>query len=184
VFLAAGYLATAALAAAHLLSFHGPFAPGKLLAAARRPRHGSIWRGTGVFRRRSFLNAVAGALVVERRNRVAMLAALALGATVAALIVLRTPGHALLPPIMDGNRANPPEKFVAGGVCLVTVAALLSTIDRRRRAHCDRRQLRDLWLSLAMYAWTYDVMLNVCSMPEALISAFSPAGSSAFWPSA
>jgi hypothetical protein len=103
---------------------------------------------------------VAGALVVERRNRVAMLAALALGATVAALIVLRTPGHALLPPIMDGNRANPPEKCVAGGVCLVTVAALLSTIDRRRRTHCDRRQLRDLWLSLAMYAWTYDVMLN------------------------
>ena len=43
---------------------------------------------------------------------------------------------------------------------LVTVAALLSTIDRRRRAHWDRRQLRDLWLSLAMYAWTYDVMLN------------------------
>jgi hypothetical protein len=92
VFLAAGYLATAALAAAHLLSFHGPFAPGKLLAAGRRPRHGSIWRGTRVFRQRSFLNAVAGALVVERRNRVAMLAALALGATVAALIVLRTPG--------------------------------------------------------------------------------------------
>jgi hypothetical protein len=160
VFLAPGYLATAALAAAHLLSFHGPFAPGKLLAAGRRPRHGSIWRGTRVFRRRSFLNAVAGALVVERRNRVAMLAALVLGAIVAALIVLRTPGHALLAPIMDGKRANPPEKFVAGGVCLVTVAALLSTIDRRRRAHCDRRQLRDLWLSLAMYAWTYDVMLN------------------------
>lgn len=72
-------------------------------------------------------------------------------AIVAALAVRSTLGDAL-PPLMSGHQEVPLQKIIPGSLCLLAMIALCCTIARRT--------VLDLWLSLAMYAWACDVMLN------------------------
>jgi hypothetical protein len=151
--LAAGYLWTALLAAAHLLSFPGLF-PGLLPTGPQTTAW--LYYGWHVgFPTAVLLYATSGGAFVANRRRVLNLAALGVVAAVALVIVLCTAGHDLLPPVMKGDYELPLANLGAGGICLLAVLA----IGLLLRRHSGQTRL-DLWLAVAIYAWIGDVALS------------------------
>jgi two-component system, sensor histidine kinase and response regulator len=149
--LASGYLFTALLAAVHLLSFPGLFAPTGLLGAGMQTTAWLYMAWHAGFPLFVIGYVMAGGRRVNRGIDAAM-PAIVLGA-VAALTWLATAGHELLPPIMSGNRYTPVMLFVVGSVWLLSLAALALLWWRRRRS------VLDLWLSVVLCAWLCDVGL-------------------------
>jgi two-component system sensor histidine kinase/response regulator len=150
--LASGYLFTALLAAVHLLSFPGLFAPGGLLGAGMQTTAWLYMAWHAGFPLFVIGYVLTGKRGVHRAIDAAM-PAVVLGA-VAALTWLTTAGHELLPPIMSGNRYTPAMLFVVGSVWLLSLAALALLWWRRRRS------VLDLWLSVVLCAWLCDVGLS------------------------
>lgn len=155
--LAAGYLFTALMAVAHMLSFPGLFTPTGLLGAGDQT---TAW--LYMFWHTGFPLAVIGyALLKDRTDAtlarphraIALIGGL-VAAVVCAVTLLTTAGQDLLPRIMSGSVHTPAMAFVISSVWVVSVIAL--AVLWLRRPH----SVLDMWLSVVMCAWVFDVALS------------------------
>ena len=158
--LAAGYLFTAAATVAHALSFPGLFAPSGLLGATPQTTAWIYMFWHGGFA----LVVIAYALLRghpsdamplhQRRMRgsVALAATLAIGAAAAFTAWAVSSG---VPPIMQGNRYTPLLIVVVSTVWGLSLASLIVLWWRRRPF-----TVLDLWLTVVMCAWLFDVGLS------------------------
>lgn len=159
VVLAAGYLFTALLAAAHALSFPGLFAPTGLLGAGPQTTAWlyMFWHsGFPLFvLAYAFLKDAPDPTAVNRRTSQggAVVAAAIAGVIALAVLAvwLATSSKELLPAIMAGSHYTPIMKFVVAGVWVCSLLALAALW--RRRPH----SVLDLWLMVVLCAWLFDV---------------------------
>jgi signal transduction histidine kinase len=157
--LGAGYLFGALMAVAHALSFPGLFAPGGWISTGTQTTAWLyfLWHagfplyivGYAVFRR----DAQPSGSVTTASWRASLVGVALAAAPAAALILLATAGHELLPPIMAGDRDAPLKALVAAATWLFAVAGLV--LLWRRRPH----SVLDLWLMVVVWAWLADSAL-------------------------
>ena len=156
--LAAGYLFTAFMIVPHALTFPGVFSPTGLLGAGPQS---TAW--LYVFWHGAFPLAVIGYARLRRRESVDAAAsarsllpiALTITAVLAAAIcltALATAGSALLPAIMSGNRT--------GSYLILSIAWILSFIALLVVWFRKERSVLDLWLTVVMCAWIFDIALS------------------------
>jgi len=151
LFLACGFLFSAAMAVAHALSFPGLFAPAGLLPAVGPQSTAWIyflWHGGFA------LFVVGHAVFHDRPGRISpwvlILATLALAV---GLTVVTTVGHESLPALMNGDR-DAPAKIVVAALTWAMGLLALGLLWRHR----PRSQL-DLWLMVMLGIWIYDSAL-------------------------
>ncbi len=159
--LASAYLFTALVAALHLLTFPGLFAPTGLFGA--RPQSTAwlymFWHGGFP------LAVIAYALLKNSKTEKGQPSKLSVRANVLSGIVvavvlacafaaLASTGHALLPEIMDGNHYTSAYITVVSTVWLLSFLALATLWLQRPHA------VLDLWLMVVMCAWIFDVGLS------------------------
>jgi signal transduction histidine kinase len=159
--LASAYLYTALIAAFHLLTFPGLFAPTGLLGAGPQSTAWlyMFWHG-------GFPIAVIAYTLVRRSDgeptwlsRSPASAGVLLGVATASglacvFALTATAGHGYLPEIMQGNRYTPVMIAVVSTVWLSSFLAL--AVLWMRRPH----GLLDLWLMVVICAWIFDVGLS------------------------
>jgi signal transduction histidine kinase len=157
--LASGYLFSALMAVAHLLSFPGLFASGGLLGAGGQTTAWLYFLWHGVFPlcviayivlRDRAPAAAGGARAGTGVEVVASIAAVVV--VVSALVWLTAGGHDALPPIMQGNR-DAPAKVIVATACWTLSLLALAVLWQRRRS------LLDLWLMVVMCVWIFDIAL-------------------------
>lgn len=155
--LACGYLFTALVAIAHMLTFPGLLSPGGLLGAGPQS---TAW--LYVFWHAGFPALVIAYAFLEGRAEPAgggtaptVLAGCGL-AMVAALgfTALATAGQDLLPAIMAGHSYTSTMVFVVSTTWVLSLLALAALW--RKRPH----SLLDVWLMVVMCAWTFDIALS------------------------
>jgi two-component system sensor histidine kinase/response regulator len=156
--LAIGYLFTAFMAVAHLLTFPGLFSDTGLLRAGSQT---TAW--LYMFWHAGFPLVIAAYALSTTPDRKLRPAGSALGiivgsmaavvAAVSALTLLATVGHDALPPIMLGHRYTAVMIVVVASVWLSSLGALLLLW---RRGH---HTVLDLWLMVVMCAWLFDIAL-------------------------
>ena len=158
--LGCGYLFTALMVVPHSLTFPGLFTDSGLLGAGPQSTAWLyiFWHGTFP------LFIIAYALLKNRRAPVTPFRAssrisLADGiiATVilaASLTLLATDGHDLLPPLIVDGVYTSEMKVASAIVWLLNPLALMVLWARRPHS------ILDLWLMVAMCAWTFDVALS------------------------
>jgi PAS domain S-box-containing protein len=165
--LAAGYLFTALMAIVHALTFPGLFAPGGLLGAGPQT---TAW--LYMFWHAGFPLAIVGYAMLKQGDRdgvtspggaageptrashLAIAASVvAVAAVVAAVTLLATSGHALLPPIMEGNGYANVFTVVVATTWGLSLVALLALWVRRPHS------VLDFWLMVVMCAWLCDIAL-------------------------
>jgi hypothetical protein len=155
LFLAAGYLWTALLAAAHMLSFPGLFSESGLYAGPQTTAWLYMFWHLG-FPASVLGYVIAGGMGIERRGPALIIAAAAVVITVLGLVALssagRFGGHDLLPIMMQANQEKGLASLVAGIICLIAAVALGRVWNGRVRL--------DLSLAVVMYAWIADVALS------------------------
>ncbi len=157
--LAAGYLFDALIIVFHTLSFPGAFSATGLLGAKAQT---TAW--LYVFWHGGFAVFVIGYAILNRKvgpqqwikRHAAWMVAGAIVAVVALvglLVLLATWGHDLLPVVMRGNDYSMlVSKGVSPAIWLLTLAALLVLWQRDIR-------VMDLWLTLVMWVWLFDIGL-------------------------
>lgn len=159
--LASVYFFTANIAALHMLTFPGLFSPTGLLGAQPQSTAWLYMFWHGIFP----LAVIAYAMLKRSPGAANAHSALSGRATVfsgviaaaglaLAFAALATAGHALLPPIMQGNRYTPAMITVVSSVWALSVLALIALW--RMRPHT----VLDLWLMVVMCAWIFDVGLS------------------------
>ena len=157
--LAGGYLFTAVMAALHMLTFPKLFTPTGLLGAGSQT---TAWMF--IFWHAGFPLCVVAYAALRSdskrdaaphdRSRVEVLyAAVAALVAAAALTLLATAGHDLLPAIMRGNAYTASYLVALPGTWVLSVLALAWLW--RRRPH----SVLDLWLMVVMCAWIFDIAL-------------------------
>ncbi len=157
--LATGYLFTAFIAVAHMLTFPGLFAPTGLLGAGPQSTAWlyMFWHGGfPVFGVAYSLLKDGGppAAASDRETGGLVIASVAASLiAVAALTSLATAGQAALPAIMQGNRYTPAMIGVVSSTWALSLLALV--IVWRRRPH----SVLDLWLMVVLCAWLFDIAL-------------------------
>lgn len=156
--LAGGYLMSACMAIAHMLSFPGLFAPTGLLSAGPQT---TAW--LYMMWHTSFPLAVivyARARPIEQCARPAApwrgaLACVAVAvASACVMTAIATFGHSRLPPIMNGSREAGAIVWVVPVVWSVNFLALAALIARRART------VLDLWLIVVLSASVFDIALS------------------------
>jgi signal transduction histidine kinase/ActR/RegA family two-component response regulator len=157
--LACGYLFTALMVVAHMLSFPGLFAESGLLGSGPQTTAWiyMFWHGGFPLMVMAYalLPQPADSKSASMDSRASILvSSFAVLVAVGAIVGLTTTGQALLPPIMDGSHYTPAMKFVVGTVCLMSPLAL--GLLWRRKPH----SMLDLWLMVVMFAWLCDVALS------------------------
>ena len=157
--LATGYLFTAFIAAAHALTFPGLFTPSGLLGAGPQTTAWLYMFWHGGFP----CLVIAYALLKNERNArklrvgvgVAVLGAIAMAlAMTSGFTLVATAGHDALPAIMRENHYTPVMIGVVASVWALSLAALLVAWRSRPRS------VLDLWLSVVMCAWIFDIALS------------------------
>lgn len=158
--LASGYLFTAFTAIAHALTFPGLFSESGLLGAGPQTTAWLyvVWHGGFP------LFIIAYALMKDQPKSSAqprysvhlsiVIGMLAILALVAALTLLVTLGHPLLPAIMVGNRYSPTMLVVISTIWLLSLAAFAALKWRRSPS------VLDLWLQVVMCTWLCDIALS------------------------
>jgi two-component system sensor histidine kinase UhpB len=158
LFLAGGYLVSACMAIAHMLSFPGLFTPTGLLASGPQT---TAW--LYMMWHLSFPAAVLGYArarpIAEGVRPPAPWRSALLGIAVAimaacGMTAAATLGHAWLPPLMSGSREAGAIVWVVSFVWFVNVLALIALIARRART------VLDLWLIVVLFAWVLDIALS------------------------
>ena len=159
--LASGYLFNAAIIVTHLLSFPGAFSETGLLGANDQT---TAW--LYVFWHGGFPIFVLGyALLSEGDNASAYLrkhpsraiffSSAGVVTSVAALTLLATTGHGLLPTIIQGgNYALMISTGVSPAILALSTLALLALLRRRERT------VLDVWLMVVMSSWLLDATLS------------------------
>jgi PAS domain S-box-containing protein len=158
--LACGYLFTALIAIAHLLTFPGAFAATGLLGAGPQTTAWlyMFWHG-------GFPLAVIACLLIRNGQHAAAPGrraprteiALGIAAVVAAVVVLTifaTAGQSVLPDIMAGNRHTPLMIFVVSTVWGLSGIAAVALWMRRPHT------VLDVWLMVVMCAFVFDIGLS------------------------
>ncbi|MGC3023793.1 MASE4 domain-containing protein [Burkholderia sp. DN3021] len=161
--LAGGYLFTGFMAGTHMLTFPGLFAPTGLLGAGEQTTawlylfwHGGFPLAVAAY---ALLRAAARTRPIPAPQRraaipVVLCIAAAVAAT-AALAVLATAGHDLLPRIMHGNRMAATMTNAITVVWGLNLVALM-LMWRQRRHH----SVLDLWVMTVLVAWLFDIALS------------------------
>lgn len=161
--LAGGYLFTAFMAGTHMLTFPGLFTPTGLLGAGEQTTawlylfwHGGFPLSVAAY---ALLRATSrGRLAPAPQRRAAIpvvLCLVAAGGATAALALLATAGHALLPHIMSGNRMTSTMTNAITVVWGLNLVALM-LMWRQRRRH----SVLDLWVMTVLVAWLFDIALS------------------------
>ncbi len=155
--LASGYLFSALMATAHLLSFPGLFAPGGGLGAGPQTTAWLyfLWHGGFPLFVLVYVRLKAAAPGVwPMPGRVATAAALLATLTLCGVLVLfTTVGHEALPVIMRGNRDDSGKFLVAACTWALSLVALAALWRGRRHS------VLDLWLMVSLMAWLFDIGL-------------------------
>jgi len=158
--LACGYLFTALITVAHMLSFPGLFSPTGMLGAGPQTTAWLYMFWHGVFPITVITYALvkggARATGLPRASaRVALpVSIVSVVAVVVTLTSLATIGDMLLPVIMQGHNYTSVMIFVVSTVWVLSVAAVL--VLWARRPHT----VLDLWLMVVMCAWIFDLALS------------------------
>ncbi|HEV2678215.1 MAG TPA: response regulator [Aliidongia sp.] len=157
--LGAGYLFTALITVAHMMSFPGLFAPTGLLGAGVQT---TAW--LYLFWHAGFLLAVIAYAVLARPGagtprpgRAILAAVIGIPILVVALVLLATVGEGLLPVILAGGQYTRAMIWSYTTEWLLGFAALATVLVLRRRT----RSVLDLWLMVAVVAWIFDVALSL-----------------------
>ena len=156
--LACAYLFTGLMVVAHMLSFPGLFAEGGLLSGGPQTTAWLYFIWHSIFPLLVMVYALQPRVGTEPAMEMAPRAALLAGigaslVAVIAAVALTTAGHALLPPVMDGNGYTPAIKAIVTTVWLFSLAAL--GLLWRRKPH----SVLDLWLMVVLCAWLCEVAL-------------------------
>lgn len=158
--LACGYLFTALIASIHLLTFPGVFDTGGMLGAGPQTTAWLyiLWHGgfplfviAYALLRRSALDEV---VPTRCTSLLVVLGGLLVLATVAALALLVTRFHAILPSLMVADHYTPVMLSVVGSTWCLSLLALVVLWC------CGARSLLDLWLMVVMWVWVVDVALS------------------------
>jgi two-component system, sensor histidine kinase and response regulator len=156
--IAAGYVFTASMALAHMLSFPGLFTPTGLLASGPQT---TAWLFMGwhagfpiivlcyVFAKRGW--EARSPVLSPAREVVATVGAAVLAAC--ALMAIATLGHDWLPAVMVENRYAPAMSWTVTAVWTLSFLALPALAFSRPHS------MFDLWLVVVMAAWIADVGL-------------------------
>ncbi|MGC1777382.1 MAG: GGDEF domain-containing protein [Xanthobacteraceae bacterium] len=152
--LAGGYLFTALMCIVHALTFPGLFATAGLLGAGPQTTAWlyMFWHG-------GFPLFVIGYVFRQSSGRpwgrgaVLSVISLVLGAALVCAMLATTFQQAL-PPIMQGSQHTATMNIVVWGVWLLSLLALLMLTRRQPFS------VLDLWLSVTMCAWLFDVALS------------------------
>jgi diguanylate cyclase (GGDEF)-like protein len=158
--LASGYLFSAFMAVAHLLSFPELFSPTGLLGAGPQTTAWLYFLWHGGFP----LFVIAYALLKEEpagsrgawgeRPGIAIVSSIAAILLVAgAFTLLTTAGHDELPAIMQGDRDAPLKVIIATASWMLSLVAV--AVLWRRSTH----SVLDLWLMVVMCVWVFDIAL-------------------------
>ena len=149
-----GYLVTALIASAHLLTFPGLFADQGVLGGNNQtaPWLHISWHAL-------FPLCVLGYVRSARDTtplpphfmRVGALLILLL---VALLVLVSTSGAPWLPPLLAGTRTLPLYHWLAGAVMALSIGVLWATVRKRPRT------VLDVWLTVTMAAWVFEVGLS------------------------
>jgi PAS domain S-box-containing protein len=153
--LACAYLFTALMVIVHTLSFPGLFAPGGLLGAGPQTTAWiyMFWHGGFPLLVIGYARSAHGAAAGSAGGAI-LTSIVAVLAAVIFLTLLVTAWQAVLPPIMDGNRYTPLMIVVVSAVWVLSLAALVALWLRRPRS------VLDLWLTVVMCAWLFDIALS------------------------
>jgi PAS domain S-box-containing protein len=157
--LAIGYLLTGFLAAAHVLTFPGLFAPDGMMQAGPQ---GTLW--LYMASHAAFAAAVIAYVLlgdrrhatIDRPGRAGVVVAWSVAGVLAAtyaVMLLVTAGRDLLPVIIQDDRYTPAMLPLAASVWALNLAALV-TLWRRKP-----RSVLDLWILVATCAWLLDIAL-------------------------
>jgi len=157
--LACGYLFTALIAVAHMLTFPGLFSPTGMLGAGTQTTAWlyMIWHGVFPIAviTYAFLKGDKRAIVLSRSSStITLVSIVSVVAAVVALTALATIGHAFLPGIMRGNNYTPVMIFVVSTVWMLSAVAVVALWVRRPHT------VLDLWLLVVMCAWILDLALS------------------------
>ena len=171
--LACGYLFTASMAIAHLLSFPGLLTQTGWLSGGSQTTawlymfwHAGlplmvltyVMQGNGTFATTSPLAANGNGDGNHGRRSPVMIAVATVLGVVAAVLLLTTVGHDLMPtllvPAEGGAVYSPTYRVVVGAIC--ALSALNVALLWRRKAH----SVLDLWLMVVMCAWVCDIALS------------------------
>jgi two-component system, NarL family, sensor histidine kinase UhpB len=158
--LASGYLVTARLAATHMMTFPGLFAPAGLLGAGPQT---TAW--LYMFWHATFpLAVITYARTTDRQDATwgprgrgsgIVIAGCVLVAVVVAcvLALVVTKGIDQLPPIMQDHRYSTNMPLVVTSIWLLNAIALLALWKRRMHS------ILDVWLMVAIFAWLLEIAL-------------------------
>jgi signal transduction histidine kinase len=156
--LAGGYLFTAFIAAAHVMTFPGLFTPTGLLGAGPQSTAWLYMFWHGGFPLFVIAYALLGDEADEvdrRRGRIAVLSSvMAVLALACAFTLLATAGQSTLPAIMQGNHYTTAMSIVVSSVWAASLVALI--VLWRKRPHT----VLDVWLMVVMCAWLFDIALS------------------------
>ncbi|GLH77969.1 histidine kinase [Bradyrhizobium sp. SSBR45G] len=157
LWLASGYLFTAAAALLHTLVFPGLYSPTGLLGAGPQSAVWiyMIWHGgfplfvisyaLGRNSRLVSVNSVAASLA---------LAIIGIAIALAALVWTVIAQEAALPALIQDNTATTALKVVVGAIWCVTLVALVMLASRRPHS------ILDLWVMVVLCAWLFDLSLS------------------------
>jgi diguanylate cyclase (GGDEF)-like protein len=154
--LAGGYLFTALMSTVHALSFPGLFAPTGLLGAGPQTTawlymfwHGGFPLFVIGYTRYGLAEQPAAEGRITILSIVGVIVALVCGLT-----LLATLGEPLLPAVMQEKGYTSALHVVVSAVWLLNLAALCALWGRRPYS------VLDLWLSVTMCAWLFDIALS------------------------
>ncbi|RZA31632.1 MAG: PAS domain-containing protein, partial [Lysobacteraceae bacterium] len=147
-----GYFFTALIALAHMLTFPGLFSTHGVLGGNDQttPWLFMIWHAL-------FPLFVIGYARSYRRplpSHFLRVGTLLIALFVALLVLICTSGAPHLPVLMDGHRFLPAYRWLSAGVLAVALGALWTASRKRPRA------VLDVWLTIAMSAWAFEVLLS------------------------
>jgi PAS domain S-box-containing protein len=153
--LASGYLFTATAALAHALTFPGLFAPTGLFNAGPQTTVWlyMVWHGgfPVLVLGYAWLKDRDGARIKGPTGRSILASAIAVVATISAVLTVVTSKHDMLPTLLSKGHYTPTMIGVVSAVWCLSLAALLMLWFRRRHS------LIDVWLMVVMCAWLFDI---------------------------
>ena len=150
--LALGYLCTALVAAAHMLTFPGLFAAQGVLGGGTQatPWLYLAWHALFPLFVLAYARDYRSALPAHFMRLGALLIAL----LAALLVLVSTSGTGWLPRLMDGHRILPLYRWLATGALALAAGVLWATARKRPRT------VLDVWLTVTMTAWMFEVALS------------------------
>jgi PAS domain S-box-containing protein len=155
--LALGYLFTALIAGAHMLTFPGLFGDEGVLGGNRQtaPWLHAAWHALYPLFVLGYTRSARGHLAATPLPpHFLRIGALLTALFVSLLVLVGTTGAPYLPMLLDGQRTLPLYHWIAAAVLGLSLYVLYATVQKRPRT------VLDVWLTVAMSAWVFEVGLS------------------------